>query len=267
MPKLIPRHSVPKMSKITFAVAVNNREILRNNFMASQCFDELDQPHQILIQEGFPSASEAYNDAIDKSKNDLIVFCHQDVLFPQGWTSQLQLALTSLETSDPRWGVLGCYGETLNDNGRGHVYSPGRGILGRPSEPAAVQTLDEIVLILRKSSGLRFDSQLPHYHFYGADICLAAASRGMKSYAISAFCIHNSQLNLILPKEFYEGYRYLKRKWKNVLPIQTTCVRITRFDVGMYRRRFRELFCRKEIAVTRVKNGKDLLSELQISCE
>jgi hypothetical protein len=255
------------MKKITFAVAVNNREILESNFMASPCFVGLDHPHQIVIQEGFSSASEAYNDAIEKSENDLIVFCHQDVLFPREWVLQLQQALTSLETTDPQWGVLGCYGETLNDNGRGYVYSPGRGILGTPSEPAQVQTLDEIVLVLRKSSGLRFDKQLPHYHFYGADICMAAASRGMKSYAISAFCIHNSQLNLILPGEFYECYRYFKRKWTKSLPIQTTCVRVTRFNARMYRRRISELFLRKEIAVARVKNGRDLLAELQVSYE
>jgi hypothetical protein len=96
---------------------------------------------------------------------------------------------------------------------------------------------------------------------------MAAASRGMSSYAISAFCIHNSQLNLILPKEFYESYRYFKRKWRQALPIQTTCVRITRFDIDMYRRRIKEPFLRREIAVARVKNGRDLLSDLQVSCE
>jgi hypothetical protein len=257
------------MSGITFAVAVNDREILRSNFMASQCFGGVDHPHEILIQEGFSSASAAYNDAIDKSQNDLIVFCHQDVLFPKAWLSQLHVALSSLTASDPRWGVLGCYGETLHDNGRGHVYSPGRGILGRPAEPAPVQTLDEIVLILRKSSGLRFDDRLPHYHFYGADICMEAASRGMRSYAISAFCIHNSQFNLVLPKEFYECYRYIKHKWRRSLPIQTTCVRVGRFDLGMYGRRVRELFVRsvirRPVPVARVKNGTELFAQRQIS--
>ena len=68
----------------------------------------------------------------------------------------------------------------------------------------AVQTLDEIVLILKKSSGLRFDDSLPHFHFYGTDICLRAAQRGMRSYAISAFCVHNTHQTLVLPEEFYE---------------------------------------------------------------
>ncbi len=235
--------------------------------MASPCFlDKCD--HQILIQRGFDSAAKAYNDAIARSLNDLIVFAHQDVVFPRSWLSDLGRALHSLEISDPRWGVLGCYGETLNDNGRGYVYSPGRGILGKPFDrPAPVQTLDEIVLILRKSSQLRFDPELPHFHFYGADICMAAAERSMASYAICALCIHNSQQNLVLPKEFYQGYKRVKHRWSKFLPIQTTCARITRFDFYMYKRRLRETYLRsvrgREIGATRVEDGRELLAELE----
>src|SRR5262249_17877466 len=154
------------------------------------------------------------------------------------WVADLERALSCLAVDDPRWGVLGCRGETLEDNGWGHAYSTGLGIFGKPFErPAQVQNLDEIVLILRKSSGLRFDDTLPHYHMYGADICLRAQEMGMKNYAISAFCIHNTHQIIILPKEFYESYRHLKRTWRKRLPVRTTCMRITRFDVPMLKRR------------------------------
>jgi len=55
-----------------------------------------------------------------------------------------------------------------------------------------VQTLDEIVLIFRRDSGLSFDETLPHFHFYGTDICMRAAEQGRQCYAISAFCVHNT---------------------------------------------------------------------------
>jgi hypothetical protein len=225
---------------ITFVLAVNNKHVFESNFLASPCLSGL-HPHQILVQEGFSSASKAYDDAIDRSTNDLIVFAHQDMIFPESWLLDLQRSLDSLQRTDPQWGVLGCYGETLYDGGRGYIYSGGLGIMGKAMDrPAPVQTLDEIVLILRKSSGLRFDESLPHFHFYGTDICMAAAARGLKSYAISAFCIHNTQQNFVLPKEFYESYRHVKRRWKNSLPIRTTCVTMTRFDIHMYRKRIQE---------------------------
>jgi hypothetical protein len=251
---------------ITFVIAVNNKHVFESNFLASPCLSG-PHSHQIIVQEGFSSAATAYNDAIDRSTNDLIVFAHQDMIFPEFWLSDLQRALDSLRQTDPQWGVLGCYGETLYDNGRGYIYSGGLGIMGKPTEhPAPVQTLDEIVLILRKSSGLRFDEGLPHFHFYGADICMAAAARGMKSYAISAFCIHNTQQNLILPKEFYESYWHVKRRWKNSLPIRTTCVTITKFDSYMRKKRIQELYLRyvrrREIGAIRAKDGRALLAEL-----
>lgn len=252
-------------SRITFVIAVNDRELFEHNFLASPCLAQL-KDHEILVQEKFSSAAKAYNDAIDRAAHDLIVFCHQDILLPESWPSQLESALRYLESHDPNWGVLGSYGKTQDGRGWGHVYSSGRDVIGEPFEqPVVIQTLDEIVLILRKSSGLRFDDSLPHFHFYGADICLRAASRGLKSYAISTFCIHNTHQYLVLPKEFYECSSHIKRVWKNFLPIQTTCIRITRFDLPVYSRRLREFYLRhirrKEWGGRRVQDPIALLDE------
>jgi hypothetical protein len=252
--------------RVTFVVATNNQEVLQKNFLASPCLRNPDA-QQILQQKGFPSAASAYNDAIDRSENDLIVFCHQDVIFPEPWLAQLEKALQYLESADPNWGVLGCYGETRDHRARGYIYSCGLGKMGRSFEhPAQVQTLDEVVLIIRKSSGLRFDEALPHFHLYGADICMAAERRSLKSYAVPAFCIHNTRQILVLPQEFYDCYRYFKKKWKDFLPIQTTCLRITRFDFPMHSRRLWETYLRyirhKEVGATRRESVHELLEQL-----
>jgi glycosyltransferase involved in cell wall biosynthesis len=251
------------VNTITFVVSVNNRAVFQNNFLASPCLGQL-KNRQILVQEGFSSAAKAYNCAIDRAANDLIVFCHQDIVLPKEWLSQLDDALDYLEVQDPNWGVLGSYGKTQDGRGWGHVYSSGRGVIGKAlARPVAIQTLDEIVLILRKSSGLRFDNALPHFHFYGTDICLRAMTRGMKSYAISAFCVHNTHQTLVLPKEFYQCCRHIRREWKSCLPIQTTCVRITKSSFTVYSRRLREFYLRhvrrKEYGGTRVQNPLSLL--------
>jgi hypothetical protein len=257
---------MPLLAPITFVTASNNKEILDRNFLVSPCFHADD--HQILVQEGFRSAALAYNDAIGRSQNDLMVFAHQDVIFPSGWLSDLRKSLAWLEREDRGWGVLGLYGDTQDGQSRGRIYWPGRGMFGQPlTHPARVQTLDEIVLIVRKSSGLRFDRLLPHFHFYGTAICLEAAANGKNSYAIPALCIHNAQSKAVLPKEFYECYRYIKRKWKKFLPIQTSCIKITRFDQEMYHRRFREFareFAGKDsVTAPRIADGRSLLQEIE----
>jgi hypothetical protein len=269
---------IPAVKPITFVVAVSTsgnwssgktaptkRGILEKNFLASPCLVG-PHPHQILLQEDFSSAGKAYNDAIDKSVNEIIVFCHQDMFFPGPWIAQLQQSCEWLETKDPRWGVLGCSGITRERQMRGYVYSSGLGVVGDPSEPAEIQTLDEIVLVLRKSSGLRFDETLPHFHLYGADICLRAAERGMKSYAISAFCIHNTYANYNLTSEFYECCGHVRKVWRNSLPIETTCISITRSNLPVYVRRLRQVYLkhirRKEYESTRVDDVTRVFEEV-----
>lgn len=234
--------AVESKRQMTFVVPVKKgSEILQKNLLLSPCLR--DPRHQLIVQENFPSAPRAYNDAIERSVNDLIVFCHDDVFLPELWVSQLNHALDYLQAKDPHWGVLGCAGRTRDNLSWGHLYSSGLGVLGAPfDQPQTVQTLDEVVLIMRKSSGLRFDNNLSHFHLYGADICLQATKARMKNYAISAFCIHNTRQIIALPKEFYECCRYIKRVWKEDLPIQTTCIRITRFNLPLYLTRVRELY-------------------------
>jgi hypothetical protein len=258
---------MPSQTQITFAVATYGAgEVLEGNFLASPCLRK-PHPHQILLQRNYISAAKAYNDAIDRAGNDLMVFAHQDMIFPESWISQLERAIGYVEAEDPRWGVLGCYGATRDGDYRGYVYSPLDGVIGRSFEcPIPVQTLDEIVLIVRKSSGLRFDDRLPHFHLYGTDICLRAAHTGMKSYAISAFCIHNAHHYLVLPKEFYECCRYIKGVWKDYLPIQTACVRITRFNIPLFKRRLNEAHMhyirRKAFVGSRAKDVPKLLNQV-----
>ncbi len=231
-------------SNITFAVAVNHREVFSDNFLAAPFFCR-PHNHEILVQENFDSAAKAYNDAIDRSSNDLIVFAHQDVFLPESWPWQLARALDFLGLNDPRWGVLGCFGRSCSGDRLGHVYSSGLGVIGMPLEhPTPVQTLDEIVLIVRKSSGLRFDENLPHFHLYGTDICLRAAEQGMKNYAISAFCVHNTRQIMVLPREFYACCKYIRRSWREHLPIQTTCVRLTKLNLPVYRMQLQEIVLR-----------------------
>jgi Glycosyltransferase like family len=231
-------------TRITLAVAVNDRVVLEANLLASPALGE-SSDQQILLQQEYSSAAQAYNHAIDQSTNDLMVFLHQDMYLPAGWFARLAICIAQLDRKDSSWGVAGCWGTTRTGAGFGHVYSPGVEVLGgRFDDPEQVQALDEIVLVMRRSRGLRFDEGLGHFHFYGADLCLQAQARGMRAYAISDFCIHNANYQLVLPREFYDGYRYMKRKWRAQLPVHTPCVRISRFDRDLRERKMQEFFRR-----------------------
>lgn len=212
------------LSDWTLVTAVNNEAVVRTTLLASP---DIDSHCQVIIKEHFDSAGLAYNSGLSEAASEVVVFAHQDVYLPKGWKATLSKVLKALEGCDPNWGVLGVFGVSLKEPSEltGHCYSTGLNrVLGEPFDgPIEAGVLDELLLILRRSSGLRFDDRLPHFHLYGADICLQAQKDGMKSYIIPAFCIHNSNGVRRMPLDYWHSYAYMRRKWRSVLPVRTCC--------------------------------------------
>jgi Glycosyltransferase like family len=229
-------------SAVSVIVAVNDRGVLENNLLRSPELAAKSSRHQVLVREGYDSASHAYNSAIEEARHDLMLFVHQDVYLPDGWFESLHRWIRHLDEHASNWGVLGAYGAvSAPEIGVGRIYTNGLGYHGAEiREPQPVETLDEITLVFRKSSGLRFDPHLPYFHMYGTDICLSARMRSLSNYAIPALCVHNTNQLVVLPREFYAGYDYVKRKWRSFLPIQTSCIRISRYDLEKRCRQLRE---------------------------
>ncbi len=213
--------------------AVNNEQILNSCLLSSPDVASA----EVLIQTGHASAAQAYNAAIDKATSDILVFAHQDVFLPPGWLSQFKVSLTWLAQHDPNWAVAGAWGVKSDGSRAGNVYCTGLGsVLGRSGEaPVPVRTLDELLLVVRKSSGVRFDDQLPGFHFYGTDICLAAERKGLKCYALSILCVHNTNGYGMLPWQFWKIYWRMRRKWRTALPVVTPCIEIAPFGAPMFK--------------------------------
>jgi hypothetical protein len=212
--------------KISFIVTVSDDNVLKQNLLSSPIYRP-NCHHEIIIRHGFNSASLAYNDAMDRANNDLMVFLHQDVFLPEGWDEKLFRIIYSLEEEKIPWGVLGSFGITLDGQPAGHLYTNGLGkVLGSSKNPIEVQSLDEVVIVMKKSSGLQFDVFLPGFHLYGTDICFEAKKIGLKCFAISNFCYHNSLPVLRLRSDFWRCAEYIRLKWKSYLPVTTPCITI-----------------------------------------
>ena len=220
---------------ISFVTAANNEKVLAQNLLASPA---LQDGHQLIVQRGYASAGRAYNEAMEKAVHDLVAFVHQDVFLPQGWDRRLLDVVAGLEQRGTRWGALGCYGISLSGGAAGYLYANGLGsLLGSPGAPVEAQSLDEVVLVLRRSGGLRFDPDLPGFHLYGTDICLQARQAGRRCYAIGNFCFHNSLPILGLNADFWGCAEYLRRKWRPSLPVKTPCIVLEPGRLRLWRRR------------------------------
>jgi hypothetical protein len=227
-------HGEKSMPNWSVICAINDEEVLRRCLASSP---DIRSAREVILQQGCASAARAYNTGVEKATADLLVLVHQDVYLPEGWLGHLTQAVAVVSAHDPNWGVLGVWGVRSSGEGAGFLYCGAtQRILGHSFEGGAeVETLDEVLLVLRKSSGLRFDERLGGFHMYGADICMEARTRSMKCYAIPAFCVHNTSQYAMLPLQFWQAYLAMRRKWYRRLPIRTTCTEITRWSWPMIR--------------------------------
>jgi hypothetical protein len=204
---------------IDFVVAVNEPDVYARNFARSVL--TATPGARVQVQTGYRSAALAYNAALASTTSELIVFAHQDVYLPSRWQLHLESAVVQLARQDPNWAVLGVFGAARDGRHVGHVWSSGiNRMLGAPFEqPTAVDSLDELLLIVRRSAGLRFDDGLPGYHLHGTDIVQTAWVAGRSAYAVCAPVVHNSRPVLYIPADYLSAYEYLRRKWTARLPI------------------------------------------------
>lgn len=190
--------------------------------------------HALHVERDAPSASVAYNRLIDRTDSPVIVFAHHDVYLPHGWDALLTARLAELP---PDWALFGSFGVGLDASHIGPVWSSSLGmIVGRvPMVPRPVQSYDELLIVMRRDAGLRFDGALPGWHLYGTDIATTARAAGRTAYAGALPCIHNDRYHEALGPDFTQCYRYMQRKWQTRLPLRTPITKISRSGLHLIR--------------------------------
>ena len=171
------------MTDFTLGCATNSAPILQGNLARSPLVVEGIAP--LLTEDGAPSAAVALNRLIDRAATDVVVLAHQDVYLPRGW--HLHLA--------PRLAAMA---------------------------PVPVQRFDEVLIVVNRRTGIRFDEGLAGWHFYGTDIVTTARVAGRGAFACALPCIHNDRFHGALGPDFARSYHALRRKWRDRLPLRDT---------------------------------------------
>ena len=241
------------LSELCVIALVNDETCLARNLLASDLVAKHGVP--LEIKRGAASAGIGYNAGLDATTAAYVIFAHQDVYFPPDWHQHLSDAIAMVEKTDPNWAILAPFGICAETHAHiGDVWSSGVGrrIGAAVDKPTPVQTVDELVIVVRRSSGLRFDAALPGYHLYGTDLVQMAQAAGQGAYVASLPVVHNDTFKAALGSDFTECYRYIRRKWQAVLPLRTPVLWVTRlgFGLGFYRlRAWRALAARRAMAV------------------
>jgi len=205
--------------KISVAAAVNEPDTLAQCLARSPDIVSGTLPLKTYL--GYSTAGQAYNAALAAaSDSDIILFAHQDVYLPHGTLTRLRAQLEMITNVSPRWAVAGVIGGTDTRELCGQTWCSGhQRLLGaRVAAPRQVATLDELLLIVNTRARLRFDSALPSFHLYGADIILQARANQNTVWVIDLPVVHHSRAVISLGGGYAESYRYIQRKWHADLP-------------------------------------------------
>jgi 2-polyprenyl-3-methyl-5-hydroxy-6-metoxy-1,4-benzoquinol methylase len=203
------------MEKISFVSCINDFDLYREcverslNNQTSNIEIELVPIDNTNSEWSCPSA---LNRGLEKATGEIVVFCHQDIIFPSSWVDNLCSQIYLVEKSCKEWGVLGLFGITLCGSYSGHVIDL-QGHSRFMPLPQKAQSLDELCLIIKKNSGLKFDERLGGFHFYGGDLCLEAEVKGFTNFAIDACVKHLGQGKS--GADFRRMARRLSNKWRH----------------------------------------------------
>ena len=238
--------------QIDIAAAVNDQNTLESCLLRSP--DIAKGGVTLRTYVGFKSAGLAYNKALAESDKDYLVLVHQDVYLPAGYAQQLGIEIEKLEAIDPNWVVAGPIGLDRQNGLRGMVWASSlqRTIGERVAEPVQSICLDELLLVVRRSSGVRFDEDLPGFHMFGTDIIQIANAMGLRGYIIDTPVVHHSRPVVSLSGGYQQAYRYMRAKWRRILPVHNLICTVRTTDLWLtwrnykLRKRHRGVTARRE---------------------
>jgi hypothetical protein len=167
------------------------------------------------------SAAQAFQYALTCTAASWILFCHQDVFFPEGSGAAIQAILAEIPAADAMHTILGFCGMQLNQHGypvgAGTVLDRGH-LLDWPGSNAAI-SVDEFAIVLHRDCQYKIDPQLG-WHLWGTDLCLQAMARGRYARIVRVVLHHNSTLHRP-PEEFHVSGLRLVRKYPHLKAIHT----------------------------------------------
>lgn len=200
----------------------------------------------LFIDNTGPKQTSAYaglNAILSAARGRHVILCHQDVRLIAEGRADLDRRLAELTRHDAAWALAGNAGGIAPGDLALRISDPHGPDQRRGHFPARVGALDENFIVVRRSARIGFSRDLDGFHFYGADICLAAATLGHTAYVIDFHLAHLSAGKT--GPAFRNSEAQFRAKWSGALRprwLQTTCalVRLSGSRLGAMSGRFAE---------------------------
>ena len=218
----------------SITIAYSTREIDPNYMTHVKTTCGLDKIEVLAYQnQGQQSLTELYNQVLENAKNDIIVFCHDDLIFE---TNDWGKKILNHFKKNPRYGVIGLAGTDNLINGTWwSIRESMHGIVNHTdgikkwtsnfSTDQGDKVKDMIVLdglfyvVNRKKLEHHFDEDFKGFHFYDLSFCFPNYLDGVDIGVITD--IRVTHMSVGETNDMWEENKILfEKKYKDELPIK-----------------------------------------------
>jgi len=220
------------MISIVFSTRENNEKHIEH--IKSTCGVHKMEVIQ-YVNDGEYSLTELYNKALTETTNNIVVFCHDDILFEtKNWGRKILKHFKR----NPDYGIIGIAGSReLPSSGKwwenpshmyGQVYHQheGKRWLSKYSDrkPGFIDNVvlvDGLFFCVNKNTiKTNFDEDVKGFHFYDVDFCFRNYNEGVKIGVTSDIDV--THLSIGQTNEKWEDNRKMfSEKYKDILPIKS----------------------------------------------
>lgn len=188
-----------------------------------------------IVNDGEMSLTQAYNKGLDEANNDLIVFCHDDLIFDtNNWGNKL----IKLFNKNPEYGIIGIAGTTDLIDGRWWTIKESmNGVVSHQHEGKKwtnyyskdqgnklkdMVVLDGLFFAVNKTKiKHRFDEDFHGFHFYDISFCFPNYLDGVKIGLTTQ--IRVTHLSIGQTNTQWEGHKVrFEEKYSDKLPVRLT---------------------------------------------
>jgi glycosyltransferase involved in cell wall biosynthesis len=187
------------------------------------------------VNNGQKGLSEVYNEILNESQNDIIVFCHDDIEFDtKNWGEKL----TKLFERNPEYGIIGIAGTTDLVDGRWwKIKESMTGIVSHKNEGKKWTNnysedqgnkLKEVVIldglffaVDRRKIKTGFDESFEGFHFYDIPFCFSNHLKGVKLAVTTQIRVTHMSIGQT-NQQWEENKVRFEEKFKDDLPVRLT---------------------------------------------
>lgn len=190
------------------------------------------------VNDGEKSLTKVYNEILEESDTDIVVFCHDDILFEKPyWGKRL---IEHFDKSE-EYGILGVAGtKFLPENGRwweiqgemvGQVYHQheGKKWLSEYNKPFGSKIIDTVVVdglfiaVHKNRIKKNFDEDYEGFHFYDISFCFSNFKEGVKIGTISNIPLTHLSIGMTNQKWEENRIKFVEKNLSSlpaILPFQ-----------------------------------------------